>query len=199
MKKALALLVVVLSLFGCGTPPARHALKDATVRIELVGLGSCSGTIIGPHAILSATHCFNDPASIKINEAPAIVKDREDDGFDHTILVVDLTFAYWADVSDWGLRQGDTVFYWGNPGGELDWYRRGYVVGKDRDEDGKDLAILDVNGFFGDSGAGVFDSSGRVVGVVSLCTFQSGYGVPFKMMGVYPFHFTAQQWAKANP
>jgi len=199
MKQLVVLALVVLSLIGCGTPPPRHELKDATVRIELIGLGTCSGTVIGPHAILSATHCFNDPATIKINEAVSEIKDREDDGFDHTILIVDLTFTYWANVSDFGLHQGDDVFYYGNPGGELDWYRRGYVVGTDRDEDGRQVWVLDSNGFFGDSGSGVFDQRGNIVGVVSLCVFQSAYGVPFKMMGVFPFHFTAQQWAKAIP
>lgn len=198
MKLVLALLTVVLSLAGCGTPPARHVPHDATVRIELGETGVCSGTIIGPHAILSATHCFADPADIKVDEAKVTVKDRQDDGFDHTILIVDITFPYWAQVLDWGLTQGDTVAYWGNPGGSHDWYRRGYVVGKDKDDDGKEAAILDANGFFGDSGAGVFDTEGRVVGVISLCAFRSAYGIPFKMMGVYPFHFTPEQWAKAK-
>lgn len=198
MKKALALLLVVLSLTGCGTPPARHVLKDAAARIEIGGVGVCSGTIIGPHAVLSATHCFADPGNIKINEASVTVKGREDDGFDHTILIVDISFDYWASIAQWPLAQGDSVYYYGNPAGLHDWLRRGYVVGNDRDDDGKEILILDVNGFFGDSGSGVFDRDGNVAGVISICTFLSGNGVPFKMMGVFPFRFSPQQWAKAS-
>jgi V8-like Glu-specific endopeptidase len=32
------------------------------------GNGVCSGTSIGPHLILSATHCFADLEELKVND-----------------------------------------------------------------------------------------------------------------------------------
>jgi len=196
MKKMLALALVVLSLTGCGTPPPRHAVKEAAVRLELVGLGTCSGTIIGPHAILSAAHCFAEPAPIKVNGVLVKVVKEIDDDADHSILIVDQTYTYWAQRVAAPV-QGEAVQLWGNPDGKTDWYRRGYVVGSDKDENGKPVLVYDVNGFFGDSGSGVFDVDGNLVAVTSVCVFDSREGVPFKMMGSYYFNFTPQEWAQA--
>lgn len=196
MKKLLALLLVVLSLVGCEAPATRHATKDAAVRIELVGLGTCSGTIIGPHAILSAAHCFGNQVPIKVNGVLVKVVKQMDDDADHSIIVVDQTYTYWAQRAA-GPVQGESVQLWGNPDGKQDWYRRGYVVGGDKDEEGKPVVVYDVNGFFGDSGSGIFDADGHLIAVTSLCVFDSREGVPFKMMGSYNLDFTPQQWAQA--
>jgi hypothetical protein len=196
MKKLLALVLVVLSLTGCLPPRKHHDVKDATVRLELVGLGTCSGTVIGPHAILSATHCFTEHAPVKVNGVMVLIEREINDGADHTILIVDETFDYWASRGAQP-SQGDTVQLWGNPDGKTDWYRRGYMVGVDTDEEGRQVRVYDVNGFFGDSGSGLFDADGRLIAVTSLCVFDSAEGVPFKMMGSYDLNFTAQDWAQA--
>lgn len=196
MKKWLALALVVLSLTGCLPPPPRHSIKEAAVRLELVDLGTCSGTIIGPHAILSAAHCFAEPAPVRINGTLVKVLKKIEDGADHEILIVDQTYTYWAQRGVTPV-QGQGVQLWGNPDGKSDWYRRGYVVGSDKDEEGRPVLVYDVNGFFGDSGSGIFDADGRLIAVTSLCVFDVQQGVPFKMMGSYNLNFTPQQWAQA--
>lgn len=197
VKYRLAYVVALLFVVGCGTSPPRHAPKDAAVRLETADLGICSGTVIGPHAILTASHCLQDTALTRVNDANVDVKDRVDDGHDHTIVLVDVTFTYWATRGP-EAEQGDRVHYWGNPDGSRDWYRQGYVVGKDRDEKGRTVQVFDVNGFFGDSGSGVFNEAGQLVAVTSLCEATAMNGLQFKMMASYPLHFTPEQWAKAG-
>ena len=197
MNKLLALMLVVLSVVGCGTPAPRHAVKDAAVRLDFSD-GVCSGTIVGRHTVLTATHCFEGfDGKLSISGRAVTVKDKADDGWDHTLIVVDASFDYWASHGA-EPRQQENVFVFGNPGGHADWYRRGYVVGTDADNDGRPVTIYDLNGFYGDSGSGVFADDGSVVGVISLVAFQSRFGVPLKMMASYALHFTPEQWAKAG-
>ena len=49
--------------------------------------------------------------------------------------------------------------------------------------------LYDVNGFSGDSGAGVFDQSNRLTGVISYLTIRYS----FSMMGGYAMNFTPEQ------
>ena len=86
------LLASLLMLAGCANT-MQHSHRCA-VRLAM-GDGVCSGTIIGPHAILSATHCF-DGSSVAVNGRPVRVMRRLDDGSDHTILLTDKTFRDWC-------------------------------------------------------------------------------------------------------
>ena len=88
------LLAAFLTLAGCAHP-VRHAHACA-VRLT-IGEGTCSGTIIGPHSILSATHCF-DGSPVSINDRLVKVLQHIDDGDDHTILIVDQTYRDWAGI-----------------------------------------------------------------------------------------------------
>lgn len=199
MKKILASFALAM-LVGCVAPPPpapKHEVKDATVLVALVGVGTCSGTIVGPHAILSATHCFEGNPAVSIRGSVVHVRKRIDDAWDHTILIVDQTYTYWA-ARGASPQQGQYIHIWGNPDDKLDWFRVGYVVGNDKDESGKPLLVYDINGFFGDSGSGVFNDQGQLVAVTSICVFDSAQGVPFKMMGSYELHFTAQDWAQVQ-
>ena len=197
MKKLLALVLVVLSIVGCGTPAPRHVTKDATVRLDFSD-GVCSGTVVGRHAILTATHCFEAfDGKLKVNGIAVTVKDKTDDGWDHILIIVDAGFDYWATKGA-EPRQQEDVFVFGNPGGHTDWYRRGYVVGADADNSGHPITIYDLNGFYGDSGSGIFAGDGSLIGVVSLVAFESHFGVSLKMMASYALHFTPAQWAKAS-
>ena len=55
--------------------------------------------------------------------------------------------------------------------------------------------LLDVNGYYGDSGAGVFNTSGELIGVVSLL-YQDNQNGYIKFMGMFPLKFTDAQWAR---
>lgn len=182
----LAILAAVF-LAGCaGVSP-----HGTTHRLEFDD-GICSATAVGRHVLLSAAHCFKNAHPLKVDGVPVAVTQIVSDGADHVLVTVSRSFAH---VAEYGRtpRGGEHVRYWGNPAGLHDMYREGYVSGVVIVH-GKAVVMLSVNGFGGDSGAGVFDASGRLVGVISII-YQSARGGYIKFMGIYPLQFTAAQWS----
>jgi hypothetical protein len=167
MRHALALaLGILLGVAGCVsmipklTPEA--SVHGHSVLVEFVGDGHCSGTAIGPHTILTAAHCVSDyPGAVIVNGVPANVERTHLDGGDQARIEVDITFDTWAEVGP-AAKQGDRVFLYGNPGILRDVLRRGYIAGA-----AEGLLLTDINIGHGDSGAGVFNDKGQVIGVVS--------------------------------
>lgn len=164
--KALALVALVLLSVTAGC--ATHSRKDVlatthatTVRLEMdgiVGSGSCSGTAIGEHLLLSATHCFQNLMALRVNGQPVTVIKRIDDGKDHTILVLDMTFKVWSELGK-EPKQADRVFIWGNPLDFVDFYREGRIAGYVSGPEGT-ATIVDMTVMFGDSGSGIFNDDG---------------------------------------
>lgn len=177
--------------------PSRPKPFDAhatTVRVDIGHAGVCSGTVVGAHTVLTATHCLVNGYPIAIDGEPVYISKQVDDGNDHSLIATDLTFSHIAEFGPMP-QAGDAVVIYGNPDGKHDWLQRGFVVGKDKSDDGKSVDVLDINGFFGDSGAGVFDKDGRLVGVIDILDFDVYEGVQYKMMGAFPLAFTPAQWA----
>jgi len=83
----------------------------------------------------------------------------------------------------------------GNPGELVDMYRSGYVSGHKQFPEGN-VTLYDLNGYFGDSGAGIFNQDGKLVGVVSILYQQVGRGY-MKAMGSFDLAFTEKQWQEA--
>lgn len=156
--------------------PVTHA---ATLRLVLNN-GLCSGTAIGKHKILTATHCMTGSTLVAVNQRPVKVGARVDDGKDHTILTVDIDFIAWAKVAPNKIKQGDRIRFWGNPQGIHDQYREGVISGSDQNRE-----FMDVTIGHGDSGAGVFNTAGEVVGVVSAVGDADG----FRLGVMYPIAF----------
>ena len=167
------------------TPDAPKERKTA-VRIATTG-GICSATKIAPQTLLSASHCFRSATRlIIIGNQPAIIERVVQDQNDHAlVLVSEITLEDFATFGP-PPKEGDTIHYWGNPYVFTMLLRRGYVSGFDEVN-----SIYDVNGYHGDSGAGVFDSKNRLVGVISYIHGRES----FAMMGSYPLNFTAAQLA----
>lgn len=194
--KTLALLLASLLVAGCsGCASVDYAaVKPATVRLEFrsfAGTGICSGTAVGAHTILTATHCFDSPAGTMhvdgIESGYVIVAD---DGQDHVFVRVT---ARQDHVAKRGLKpkQGDTVYMHGNPSGYADLLRVGYVAGWV-----ENAMMVDANNFKGDSGSAVFDRHGRIVGVVSQIFPWPNPG--WRLTQVNPFKFTQEQWKDAE-
>jgi S1-C subfamily serine protease len=107
---------------------------------------------------------------------------------------VNLSFPSWVSRGDVPAR-GDQVFVLGNPGRLRDIYRNGYVSGYCK-LDGMDVTLYDLNGYFGDSGSGIFNDRGELVGVVSVLEHQTD-GAYMKLMGSFALSFTPDQWKAA--
>lgn len=188
MKFVAVLLVLLTGCGGCVSVPsvAPVSPQDATLRLEYVDGGVCSGTAVGRHTVLTATHCQDGAQLWTVNGQVVAVLSQEDDGKDHTLLQVSIEFRVFAQIGG-TLEQGDEVEYWGNPTGLADQYRRGYVTGTRGD-----LILIDAEGWKGDSGAGIF-KAGRLVSVLSIA--YSPPFTPFHLMGAFPLEFTPEQLA----
>lgn len=157
---------LALLLTACqSTPVAPEVTAKASVAVLGFTDGTCSGTFVAPNKILSAAHCFESGRLLTVNQTPVEVIRYQVDGMDHAVVTLgeslsDMTRQ--AYVAYDAMPQGAAVFMYGNPRGLTDVLRRGYVAGE------APLGILlDLPVSGGDSGAGVFNSEGRLVGVVS--------------------------------
>lgn len=119
---------ILAALLCVGLAGCTHfgTVKDATLHVQVDGV-SCGATVIGPHAVLSAAHCFSWPYTLRIGYQPVSVKRVLLDGNDHIILIVDRTFRRWIWLGT--VKQGDPVYIIGNPGDWSEQYRHGYVAG----------------------------------------------------------------------
>ena len=142
------------------------AITDKKAKIRR---GHCSATAIGPHALLTASHCESDFADIKVDGKPAHVDKIIYDDSDHSIyLMSGVTFPYAVRVASSPLQQGDDVYLYGNPAEHRDYLRRGYVAAVDNTRDCGTLIAVDINGFFGDSGSALFNEQGEVTSLISF-------------------------------
>lgn len=141
--------VLFLSLPGLSrnSSPVISKVHNTTHKIHSDSLpggpsngGSCSATAVGPHALLTATHCLTASDTIQVDDKEAIVDSIISDPVDHSIyLLSGIEFKEYADVAEGvQLSQGEHFFMFGNPGDLTDIYREGYVAGfndKDGDDD----------------------------------------------------------------
>ena len=188
MKYA-ALLLIFLA--GCSDAPARDisVIQGTAVRLEFEKNGVCSGTAVGRDLVLTAEHCFEGERLVRINGKEAYALRMVKDGKDHVLVKVSMTFKSWAPMGK-APKQGDKVRWIGNPAGEPNVYREGYVSRVE-----KNSVLVDAQVWKGDSGAGLFNDKGEVIGVVSAMV---GASSSFVLAYAYPLEFTAKQWREAG-
>lgn len=216
MKKAIAALLAValaIPLFA-QKPGILQAAHRTTHEIRVATLvesaRKCSATAYGPHALLTASHCELPTSVIEVDGKTMLIKGVMRDGFDHTILLVDGEFKNYAEIATTPLQTGDDIFVIGNPGMLTDVLRKGYVAKAPVAAPNVAAIIFfgpqalacffDFNGFFGDSGAAVFNSNGEIAGVISQILAQQNTpgGPQMNLMSGYPLKFTPIQLAKAR-
>ncbi len=166
--------------------PAPAAPKERKTAVRIITEGAkCSATKLGPHTLLSASHCFRHAGRVIIvDDKPAIIERIHQDQNDHSlVLLSEITLQDFAILGP-PLKEGEYIHYWGNPFVFTMLLRRGYVSGFYEVN-----TIYDVNGYHGDSGAGVFNAKNRLVGVISYIHGSESFAV----MGSYPLNFTAEQ------
>jgi S1-C subfamily serine protease len=187
MFRTLALLAVVVTA-SCAS--ALTGIQDTALWLKFER-GHCSGTAVGPHLVLSAEHCWgNGNQLVAINGREAHVTKMVKDGRDHVLVRVSVKFDRWARMAPHHPKQGDRVRWIGNPTSLRHQYREGYVTGVDGGQ-----MLLDARLFGGDSGSGVFDDHGHVVGVVSaMRRWQTLQGMSMQLAVAFPVSFSAEQW-----
>lgn len=200
-------LIVLFALaLGACVPGNADAARDrsplgrahaATVRLDFVN-GVCSGTVIGSHAVLTATHCFRAGSGTPtVNGGAVTITKREDDGNDHTIIWVDRKLGTPVKLARVPVASGDRVRIWGNPAGLRDVLRTGQMIGVDRERD-QPLDMYDLNVFLGDSGSGIFNDAGEVVGVLSGLLNLTEQGAYAKIAVALPLNFAPEVLARAT-
>lgn len=210
----LSLLLVLFLLASSCLASNQKLLQHASSHRLFIQAGTegwyCTGTVIGPHAILTDQHCDDDKGAaifvaLDASEADKpktyAVSKRYFDHEDHMIMVIPaLSFESWISYKpDTYLPpvQGEHVYYWGNPARHVDLYREGYTSGKGDVEIELPTPAINPGYFFilvagpGDSGAAIYGEDGRIV---SLLTghFDSGIAAGF------PLAFTPEQVAEAT-
>lgn len=207
MKHIVFVAALFLATFAsCATVPkkvveAHKASHQISQQVIFAG-GSCTATAIGPQALLTATHCELPTDTLYVDDADATVTivGRIRDERDHTIyLLKNVHFTEYVEVSlNDPLEAGEDVFVWGNPGEWKDQLRKGYITGTLKGglfSPTPNTTQFDLNGYFGDSGAGVMNSDGKVIAVLSVVNMQGKpeSGVAIKFMGAFSMGFTQAQ------
>ena len=183
---------------------AKHVTEDGTVE---VGHGLCTASAIGPHALITATHCDVGETSLVVDKGfiTYTIISRIADGQDHTIFLVngpafkDTMGKFYTDVTP-SDKMGDRVYFFGDGGGMFPpQYRVGYRMGSmtmttDDVPAGMPVGevwIFDMNVVGGDSGSAMYDEHGKLLTLVT-------YGMGGHFCGAYPLHFSAAQIDQAE-
>lgn len=159
-------LLLLLSLSGCGgcaSIPTHNDLRANALRLEFER-GLCSATAIGAHTILTAKHCFIAGGKLVSISGTKVEQGKLTELANDVVTaeVSGITFTHFAKIGG-RPRQGDRVRWFGNPGGVADIYRTGYIVRSWTDE-----LMIDAQVYGGDSGSGVYDDDGLLIGVISV-------------------------------
>lgn len=191
--------VVMLCLLTacCASVPVDFASTDAAaVRLDWPHEQICSGTAVGAHTLLAAAHCFdNGTGWVLVNDVRADYKVIANDGNDHVLVRISTRQAHVASLGP-KPAQGDVVYTHGNPGGYENLLIVGRVAGW---VDGQ--MLVDSNNWHGDSGAGVFDSQGRIVGMVDQefpWPPSCNGPVCWRLTQVNAMKFSPEDWANAK-
>lgn len=165
------LLLPLLAGCGCASVPSHNELRQTALVLRFAD-GLCSGTAVGPHTLWTAKHCLTKGPITSVNGTPVaqgkvteLSKDRV------SVIVSGITFQHIAKIGPAPV-QGQRVRFFGNPEGNPSVYREGYIARAQTDG-----LVLVMPICHGDSGSGLLDDKGRVVGVVSAMT--SKYGCTF--------------------
>ncbi len=189
MRILILALLMLSAGCGCVSVPNPETAAASAVRIE-TGDKVCSATAIRSHVLLTALHCLDgEQGELTIDGKPAKWSLIAKDAKDHALIHVDQKMAA---VAKFGPKpeRGAPLTKYGNPMGLKGLVIYGRVAGYMADG----TLLADMTGYRGDSGAAIFDSQGRIVGVVSAI----GGRDAFYLVAAFPLAFTAEDWARAG-
>jgi len=174
--------VCVLLLGLAGAAQAGPEASEVRVRHDAGGAVDCgSGTVVwsekGVSRVLTANHVVPDDRWIKVEHAGKSYSGRRlawDQGLDLACVEVDATLPV-APIAKADPKAGQTLAQWGHAKASVPAiHKTGNVVGFVR-MSGYDRLMTTTAVQGGDSGCGVFDSAGKLVGVcIALAGFPGG-------------------------
>ena len=171
-----------------------HHIDLKTVAEE----SDCSATAVGPNALLTAGHCELSTDYLAVDRTVVQITGRIHDESDHTIFLLNgITFdKYVPIVPDYTFAVGEDVTLFGNPGTHEDIFRRGYVQKVNSESQIVYFGLPISNG---DSGAGIFNTDGKLVAVASFVqpVSKDEGSIPMGLSGAYPLDFTKDDLALA--
>jgi S1-C subfamily serine protease len=162
----------------------------------------CTGTAIGPHALLTANHCDPKDEAVSVyidwsTETHKIISSASD-GRDHLILLIDgspLTNIEKVAVTT--AKIGEHVTIYGVGGGAYPPVVKQGVITDCQDPSDADhdagVWCSSLHSIPGDSGSVVYNDKGQVVGIV---TYKDNATEPSGTIG-FALNFTEKQWADA--
>jgi hypothetical protein len=162
MEATMLLLTLLLSLLVSVSPvqkahdSTRHIAQRTNIDRDL-----CSATVVGPYALLTASHCELPMTPSQSKKVPSSLTSWAASATAPTTrsILWPTSSTRAAEINEHdALSQGEDVFVFGNPGDWHDIYRRGYVAGLLDDE-----VLFDLPVFHGDSGMGIFNAQGQLL------------------------------------
>lgn len=177
MKRWVALIGVVV-LVGCASVPA-PMIKEGTTFVFSMNGGLGAGVCIDPDGyVLTAYHVIVAGGDVYVSfpDIPKVHKAEVvhvDVWHDLALLKVPAgQNAVKIGDSD-AVGPGDPVWVCGHSGG-LGWMTtRGIVSARKWSSDGQEYLLTDSWGWFGNSGGGLFNSKGELIGIVQMSS--TGY------------------------
>lgn len=199
--KTLLILAFILLLCSCRDPirsnmsfPER--LVAVSHQLWFPNGSDCNSTAIGPHTLLTATHCLSpDDTTVYVDSRTNSVKvlQKVYDKKDHVIAILDDTFERWAKISKVQVQLGDKVFIAGAPGSFNQLYRTGVYSGLSWMDSKTLLMMFQLPIFYGDSGSAIFNESGEIITAITCNASLVGDQAYLGFTCAYPLSFTKQQ------
>lgn len=166
-------------------------------------MGYCTGTAIGPHAILSAAHC-NKGQGIQLDSVQHTYNITKvlKDGRDHVIFLVDGPALY--SIEPYEARYpviGEPVDVYGDGGRQYPAVHKTGIVLDEYDPSEVDAAAgffyCSVHSIPGDSGSAVYGKDGKIIGIVTYGIEEDAF-FSRTHMGGFALNFTPEQIAEAQ-
>lgn len=195
--KASFLLAVLLAVSGVSVAgPLKEAQASYLTITDIWGSFSCGATKVDERTAVTAEHCVDSAFLLQGQVPEEVILDNHE----HALVIVAKPLpGKAAKMAHRYPTIGEPIYIWGSPLGEGPLWREGYYQGKIELEEMLP-STWRIGSIFvapGDSGSGIFDKHGRLVGSVSI-GFMATHLRDWSPVGWHEYKFTAEQWREAK-